>query len=736
MHRGYPNGKMEGRWVYGNDSLLWQFCTAEWGAQFRGDAAFDLTETERRNLRYEAGRWRENRPFKRWDYPSPITASPLGIPNVADVGAAYITDNWRAYRTWGVTAFNIWTHNNLFKLRDGVDRRAVEFPTDWDALQRPGFSPDLVDRRQESFEMAYAREDWQPAATGEAFLRNNRPLLAYIAGRPGEFTGKDHNVLPGETVRKQIIVINNSRRTVTADCSWTLAAPTPVSGAAQATVETGEQARIPLEIALPDALPAGEYALTMRTRFDTGEVQDDAFAVHVLAPAPALECRGRVALFDPKGETAALLRSLGIEATAIDAGADLAGFDLLVIGRHALTADGPAPDLAPVRGGLRAIVFEQTRDVLERRLGFRVQEYGLRRVFPRVPDHPVLAGLATANLRDWRGQATSVPPVLEYEFVRWQYPLTKWCGLDVTRGWRSSRRGSVASVLIEKPACGDFLPIVDGAFGLQYSPLLEWREGNGLVVFCQMDVTGRTEDDPAAGRLVRNLLAYADGWRPDAPRGLLYAGDQAGRAHLKAAGLSPADYEGGRPAADRVLAIGPGAAGPLAPHRAEIAAWLGEGGRVLAVGLTEAEANAVLPGRVAMRQAEHINAVLPAAPLGSPLAGVGPADVHNRDPRELSLVTAGATPVGNGVLGLAPGVVFCQLVPWQFDYEEQFNRKMTYRRASYLVNRVLANMGVRGRTPLPERFAEPVRSDETRWLDALYMDTPVELDDPYRFFVW
>jgi predicted amidohydrolase YtcJ len=53
-------------------------------------------------------------------------------------------------------------------------------------------------------------------------------------------------------------------------------------------------------------------------------------------------------------------------------------------------------------------------------------------------------------------------------------------------------------VLIEKPLCGDFLPILDGGFSLQYSPLLEYREGNGMVLFCQMDVTGRTATDPAA----------------------------------------------------------------------------------------------------------------------------------------------------------------------------------------------------------------------------------------------
>ena len=37
------------------------------------------------------------------------------------------------------------------------------------------------------------------------------------------------------------------------------------------------------------------------------------------------------------------------------------------------------------RDGVRVIVFEQTGEVLEKRFGFRVAEYGMRRVFPRIP---------------------------------------------------------------------------------------------------------------------------------------------------------------------------------------------------------------------------------------------------------------------------------------------------------------------------------------------------------------
>jgi hypothetical protein len=47
-------------------------------------------------------------------------------------------------------------------------------------------------------------------------------------------------------------------------------------------------------------------------------------------------------------------------------------------------------------------------------------------------------------------------------------------------------------------------------------------------------------------------------------------------------------------------------------------------------------------------------------------------------------------------------------------------------------------MSVGGSTPVLARFHSPVEAvrAEQRWLEGLYMDTPEEWDDPYRFFRW
>ena len=187
-----------------------------------------------------------------------------------------------------------------------------------------------------------------------------------------------------------------------------------------------------------------------------------------------------------------------------------------------------------------------------------------------------------------------------------------------------------------------------------------------------------------------------------------------------------------------MLIVGTGSKG-LAAHRDAVGTFLKAGGHLLTIGLIQEDADALLPFKVSMNQAEHINAYFEPPGANSLLAGVGPADVHNRDPRTTPLVSGGATTVGDGVLAVASGdnVVFCQLAPWQFEYRNNFGRKRTFRRTSFLLTRLLGNLGVSGETPLLTRLSTPVGSNEpSRWLQGFYLDEPEEWDDPYRFFRW
>ncbi len=201
---------------------------------------------------------------------------------------------------------------------------------------------------------------------------------------------------------------------MTCDCQWSLGLPHAAAGSKKVSLPTGEQERIPLRFELPAALPAGPYELTASVHFSNGETQKDAFTIDVL-PRPAdLSIRAKIALLDPKGETGKLLSALKVPFDKVEANADLSSYDILIVGKEALTPDGPGPDVGRVRDGLKVILFEQSAKVLEQRFGFRV---GGVRPAPGVSaraGYPLLAGLDANLLRDWRGEATILPPQLQY----------------------------------------------------------------------------------------------------------------------------------------------------------------------------------------------------------------------------------------------------------------------------------------------------------------------------------
>ena len=110
----------------------------------------------------------QGRAWYRWDYPYPVGDARLD--EMQPVQAAYTTDNWRAFRTWGLSANSPWEHDRFWKLRDGFQHRRQDLPVDWDNLQQPGYSPDFIDRTYARFDLAYQRSDWVAHA--------HRPVVA------------------------------------------------------------------------------------------------------------------------------------------------------------------------------------------------------------------------------------------------------------------------------------------------------------------------------------------------------------------------------------------------------------------------------------------------------------------------------------------------------------------------------------------------------------------------------
>ncbi len=212
MYRGWYKGERS----FGSAKVPWEFCQAEWSAQFLGDRAFRIGEREKQNLRWEAGQFRAGKLWHRWEYPTVVGSSEFDDRQA--ILAQYITDNWRAHRTTGVSANSPWEYAMFWKLRDGVDHKRRELEVDWEHLQKPGFTPDYLSPRQGQMALDFEPDDWVPTAAAAALIRNNRPLLAYIAGPGDRFAPSPPTPLPrrGEGERNgspaRTTIIGRARR--------------------------------------------------------------------------------------------------------------------------------------------------------------------------------------------------------------------------------------------------------------------------------------------------------------------------------------------------------------------------------------------------------------------------------------------------------------------------------------------------------------------------------------------
>src|SRR5262249_10406758 len=130
-----------------------------------------ISEAEKRNLRWEAGQFRAGNLWHRWDYPQSVGSS--DFDDRQEVLARYLTDNWRAFRTWGLSANSPWEYAAFWKPRDGVDRRRKEFQVDWEELQKPGFSPDFYQRRGSPGKGGRGGAAWVATPAAQARSRQN-----------------------------------------------------------------------------------------------------------------------------------------------------------------------------------------------------------------------------------------------------------------------------------------------------------------------------------------------------------------------------------------------------------------------------------------------------------------------------------------------------------------------------------------------------------------------------------
>lgn len=413
---------------------------------------------------------------------------------------------WRGFDMSGICPFS----ELLYAFRRNAPHRTNHICKEWEVevkdFRQIGWNADL---RKLQYQVDINPDQPLPVAT--ALKEALAPKLVFLDGGAEEPVDKTHNYASGATLAKRIVLINDTRKDSEFRGKWTLA---DKNGTFRETLKPGEVRHLPLSIVLPKVSVRTEYQLTVET--ESLPVVSQKIAVF---PAPDVPVNGNVALYDPKGLTAETLKRLKIKTSDASELTSLKGVQLLLIGREGLTPDFMklARKLqlqeAVDSGKLNLLVFEQNPEAMAL-LGLKATPIYAREIFPghgfSVP------GMRAEDFSQWAGNGTLAPSK--------QPPAANTEDTVASPLWHWNNANLVSSYPIRRPVEGDFRILLACGKDLIYTPLLEFKSGKGRILFCQMEISGRTEYDPAADLLAAHLIAeYATENRTTAKSGRLLA---------------------------------------------------------------------------------------------------------------------------------------------------------------------------------------------------------------------
>ena len=541
------------------------------------------------------------------------------------------------------------------------------------------------------------------------------PVVGFLAGTPEKRTAKDHLFAPGETLRRSVLVLNNGRQPATLECKWKLVlAGTTVAGQTQTViVPGGGQSQLPIEAVIPAGGDRqGELAMILT---DGGkELATDQCPINIIAAQPFPNGKKPLALIDPEGDSARSLEKLGVKFQLLPFSADLSGYDTVVFGRRSFDYElqclAEGLDLgALTQQGKNVLILEQSEKTLRERFQFRTEYASPRDVYGRVG--ALVAGLPDRCLKFWRGAATltsgtevalqNLNPPKGFRAGAW-YPYTGNDGKVKNRFIKWGNTHNVATVVMIKPDTGNFRTLVDCEFSLNYAAALELRHGRGTLVFNQLDVSGRTQDDPAANRYLANLLAYTRDLPAPRLREAAYLGGDEGAKLLES--LRVAGKRIGAPSEAKssgVLVLGEADPKTLAAWKDGLAAFTQAGGLVFSLPKSEADfAAGFLPFAV-KTSAKAVNHSVIGQTADPLLLGLGNSDFYWKGDLQvtaLDLVEGAALLLKSGILAQVPhgkgSYVLCQIEPGQFDVAKRFWLDRSRRFNERTVVGLLSNAGV------------------------------------------
>lgn len=295
-----------------------------------------------------------------------------------------------------------------------------------------------------------------PTPLSEALDQVFEPFFGFIK----EY---DTRFYSGQPVKRTLVMCNDTHEQAQVGVRWSIGQE---SGEKTLILEPADYTEVTINFTAPsiDVETSFEFSVTMMCNSHVHEIRKE----YEVFPWKLLNITGRIALYDPVGETKKILDENSIAYELVDTLVVPSDYDLLIIGYHALK-DPPIPTV----GGPGVLDFQGNILCFEQEtlslFGLSVTDHDSTIVFERVP----VFNLDENDLRFWRGD-------------------------------NLVSRKDIAK------ATG-YIPLMDsgGSGGLEYTPLLEYHHGKGNILFCQVLVTEKYGTEPMAQYLFQVLVDYA-----------------------------------------------------------------------------------------------------------------------------------------------------------------------------------------------------------------------------------
>ncbi len=462
------------------DTSLWDeseqsMISRHYGVECSGDSWWDRS----RPLHVgEVGKWHYSQPIDNliWGDDS-VFASFEATHRAIARECADLAEQARAN---DVTCFFPWNLSGLDNWRPWSEERTFR----WNDLTAPGLKP----LRSAPYGSEFAWWDekspgYEPGPSFEIIRRAFRPFALIVREKRGQ-------VYSDRLVRHTVTLVNDTGGTVTG----TLAVNASIDGRVfwkrnrQVTLANGRTQRFELLIPPPSVNELKEMVVESRF-FNRARVFDENIRRLSVMPAGARSADfslPMIAVFGD-GSMNAFIRNHRLSALRLTslADADPAITPILLIEKDAVVpGTGQNQDLASfLRRGGRALLLEQSASIFPQ---LKLENQPVERVHIRGGWNGPLAELNETDLEYWGDD-----PYGSRDSDAWVVSKPYW-----------------------KPAVGDvtvFLHSGGGDFGsggLLWTPLFETRIGKGLLLACQLRVTDKLEDHPAALKLLFSMLNY------------------------------------------------------------------------------------------------------------------------------------------------------------------------------------------------------------------------------------